>query len=95
MSLPEATDSLSRAWNALMSGDLNEVIRETQWGSGDHRRLCALAAAVQRHHDHHLHAWMDTAHLALCGKSPREALKIEDSRGWEVLRRSLGFVDKA
>lgn len=72
-----------------MSGDLDSAICETQWGSGEHRILCGLAVALQKYHGNHLDAWMDTAQLVLRGRSPRDVLSFEDSRSWQLLRRSL------
>ncbi|WP_157602982.1 hypothetical protein [Sphingomonas sp. PR090111-T3T-6A] len=72
-----------------MEADLGSAISETQWGSGDHRLLCALATAIQRHHGHHLNAWMNTSQLVFRGKTPREALRFDDPRNWRLLRRAL------
>jgi hypothetical protein len=82
---------MSRAWRAFLAGDLETAIAETQWGTGDHRRLCAIVSSIARTHGDHFQAWMDVPQSVFGGKSAREALSFDDPDGWQTLHHALSL----
>lgn len=80
---------MTRAWSALMVGDLETAMRETPYGEGPNRSLRGLADILRQTHGQDAMQWLDTANVRLDGLTPRQVLAFDDPTSWTRISRML------
>ena len=80
---------MERAWSALMAGDMDQVVVETQYIDGPNRFLGGIAKLIRAQHGNAANAWMNAANIRLGDRSPCQFLAFDRPETWYVISRML------
>lgn len=80
---------MERAWAALMAGNMDQVMVETQYIDGPNRLLGGIASLVRDQYGDAAGEWLDVSNVKMGGLSPRRFLKLDDMSTWYVVWHML------